>query len=55
MQQYSLVLYKNRAAYVTQLGIKLEIVTIDGKRLKVRHKDVTFLAQMFAKNKKTTQ
>ncbi len=41
--QNSLVLYKNRPALVTRTGDKLELELADGKKLKVRLKDVTLL------------
>lgn len=42
-QQHSLVLYKQRAATVKSGGDKLELGLQDGKRVKVRPKDVTLL------------
>jgi exoribonuclease-2 len=43
LRQNSLVLYKNRPALIKQPGEKLEIELEDGRRLKVRPKDIVFL------------
>lgn len=44
LRQNSLVLYKNRAARITEMGRKkIHIRCEDGERIKVRHKDVTLL------------